>query len=103
METSKQLEMIPPSERKLDIVSELMIDMQLENIAGDILSNLSDMDIANTVVANPKWSAILPQAKDASKGSFRKTKERAFGPAKARANRSPYPYFFSTRARHCRA
>ena len=43
--------------KKLDIMSKL-IDMQLEHIAGDILANLSDVDIANAVAANPKWSAI---------------------------------------------
>ena len=37
----------------MDIVSEL-IDRQLEPIAGDILSILSDMDISNAIVANPK-------------------------------------------------
>ena len=42
---------------KLDIISKL-IAMQLENIAGDILSSLSDIDFANAVVANPEWSAI---------------------------------------------
>ena len=41
----------------VDIISEL-IDRQLEDIAGDIISNLSDMDMANAVAANPKWSAI---------------------------------------------
>ena len=37
---------------EFDIISKL-IDMQLEDIAGDILSNLSEMDMANAVLANP--------------------------------------------------
>ena len=45
------------NEAKLDILSKL-INMQLEHVAGSVLANLCEIDLANAVVANPEWSAV---------------------------------------------
>ena len=41
-----------------DGISEL-IDMGLENIVGNIFTNLSVADVANAVTANPKWAEVV--------------------------------------------
>ena len=59
----------------VDIISELK-DRQMEHIAEDIFSNVSEIDIANALAANPKWSAIATNSGRIKK-LFSRNKERA--------------------------
>ena len=58
----------------VDIISKL-IDRQLEHIIEDILSYLSEMDIANAVTANPEWSAVAT-SRTRLKRLFSRNKEK---------------------------